>query len=66
MARLAAALVKDWKKHFKAKLDRPMIEVRCDRKTEQLREAGRKLLTKSFKGEVGHTIYSDFRLSDDF
>ncbi|XP_053385355.1 transcription elongation factor A N-terminal and central domain-containing protein 2-like isoform X2 [Mercenaria mercenaria] len=36
-----------WKSHFVEHMDRPMIEVKCDLKTEKLRTSGTKLLTEA-------------------
>ena len=41
-----------WKTHFVEHLERPMMEVQCDLKTEKLRASGRKLLTEALSVEV--------------
>ncbi|ELU07490.1 hypothetical protein CAPTEDRAFT_4346 [Capitella teleta] len=47
VATLAAEIVKEWKQHFQEKLNRPLIEVRCDKKTEELRSTARRHLRKA-------------------
>ena len=47
VAHKAAAVVKAWKKHFEDKRDMPLIEVKCDKRTEDLRAVGRKHLLRS-------------------
>ena len=49
---LAARVVKDWMKHFQTKRDLPMIEVRCDRKTEEMRRNAQKHLSVALKVDV--------------
>ena len=56
VSRLATEIVNDWKAHHISKRNRPMIEVRCDHKTEKLREAGRKLLSGALDGQVGRRV----------
>lgn len=46
---LATQIVKSWKRHFKEKLDRPMIEVKSDRKTEGIRQSARNLLASALQ-----------------
>lgn len=41
-----------WKSHFVDHMERPMIEVKCDLKTEKLRTSGRKLLTEALGPDV--------------
>ena len=45
----AQELVNKWKEHFQQKLDRPMIEVKCDKKTEELRKSARKMIGAALK-----------------
>ena len=49
----ATSLVRKWKEHYEKKLDRPMIEVKADIKTEKLRKTGRKMLAAQLKLNVG-------------
>lgn len=41
-----------WRSHFVDHMERPMIEVKCDLKTEKLRTSGRKLLTEALGPDV--------------
>ena len=41
-----------WKTHFVEIAERPMIEVKCDLKTEKLRNNARSLLSKALGSEV--------------
>ena len=52
----ARDLVKKWKEHFEQKRDRPMIEVRCDKKTEELRKSARKMIGASLKLAVNYIV----------
>ena len=57
VAELACELVKKWKTYFKDKRDKPLIEVRCDSKTEEIRKAGRKHLMSSIGLSVSKFTY---------
>ena len=48
----ARSLIKKWKEYFEAKLDRPLLEVRSDHKTEELRSVARKHLAASLQCQV--------------
>lgn len=52
----AQNLVKKWKDHFQQKLDRPMIEVKCDKKTEELRRSGRKMIASTLELPVRYCL----------
>jgi hypothetical protein len=41
-----------WRTHFVEHMERPMIEVKCDLKTEKLRASGTKLLTEALCVQV--------------
>ena len=60
---LASKLVKEWKTHFEEKLDRPMIEVRCDKQTEKLRKTGCKLLAGALSLNVSTSIYCHLNIT---
>ncbi|KAL3869422.1 hypothetical protein ACJMK2_042106 [Sinanodonta woodiana] len=45
-----------WRSHFEDHFSRPLIEVRCDLKTERLRTSGRKLLTDALQVETNHSL----------
>ena len=52
VAKEAEALYKKWRSHFEEFQDRPQIEVKCDEKSERIRDSGRKFLAESLKLEV--------------
>ena len=52
-----------WKTHFVEHLERPMMEVQCDLKTEKLRTSGRKLLTDALSVEVSTVMILSFQTS---
>ena len=41
-----------WRTHFVEHMERPMMEVQCDLKTEKLRASGRNLLAGALSVEV--------------
>ena len=43
-----------WKNHFVEHHERPQIEVKCDLKTEKVRESGKRLLAEALQLEVCH------------
>ncbi|KAK7101222.1 transcription elongation factor A N-terminal and central domain-containing protein 2-like [Littorina saxatilis] len=47
VAKQADALYQKWRKHFEDFQDRPQIEVKCDAKSERMRDNGRKFLAES-------------------
>ena len=49
---LAKSIVKKWSEFFEEKKDKPMIEVKCDRQTEGMRNTARKHLA----GALGVTV----------
>ena len=55
VAEAARQLVDKWTKHFQQKLDRPMIEVKCDKKTEELRKNARKMIGAALKLPVSQS-----------
>jgi hypothetical protein len=58
VAAAAGQLVNKWKTHFQEKLDRPMIEVKCDKKTEELRKNARKMITAALQLPVSKIFIS--------
>ena len=52
VSRMASNIVNDWKAHHISKRNRPILDVRCDNKSEKQREAGRKLLQSALDGQV--------------
>lgn len=50
--RAARKVYVKWKTHFVEIAERPMIEVKCDLKTEKTRTNARKLLSNAFGTEV--------------
>ena len=54
---LAGEIVKQWKTHFQSKADRPLIEVKCDAKTEKVRAAGRKHLAAALSLPVSRYLW---------
>jgi len=48
----ARAVYVKWKSHFVGHMERPMLEVACDRKTEKLRNSGKKLLAGALEVQV--------------
>ena len=52
VAKEAQALYRKWRSHFEEFRDRPQIEVRCDAKSERIRDSGRKFLAESLALEV--------------
>ena len=57
---LAANIVKEWKRVYEEKMDRPMIEVKSDHKTQKIRDSGRRLLTEAVKASVCSVMYCCF------
>ena len=53
----ASRVVAEWSEHYEQKLDRPMIEVKSDMKTEKLRKTGRKLLAAQLKLSVSLLLW---------
>lgn len=52
IAKEAQALYRKWRSHFEEFQDRPQIEVKCDAKSERIRDSGRKFLAESLTLEV--------------
>jgi hypothetical protein len=57
VAKAATALYKKWRQHFEDFRDRPQIEVKCDTKSEGVRDSGRKLLADALDLQVCHTLF---------
>ena len=58
VSKLSADLVVKWKTFFEEKQDKPMIEVRCDLKTEKFRTSAKSLLAQSLGVPVSiHILY---------
>lgn len=45
-----------WKTHFKEHAEKPLIEVKCDLKTEKMRTSGRKFLCDALSLEVLYVL----------
>lgn len=54
---LAANIVKEWKRVYEEKMDRPVIEVKSDHKTQKIRDSGRRLLVEAMKASVCSVIH---------
>lgn len=52
----ARAVYVKWKSHFVEHMERPMIEVQCDLKTEKTRTSGRKLLAEALSVELSDKL----------
>lgn len=57
--RAAKKVYVKWKTHFVELAERPMIEVKCDLKTEKTRTNARNLLSDAFGMEVMFFIYTE-------
>ena len=51
---LASDIVKEWKRVYEEKMDRPMIEVKSDHQTQKIRDSGRRLLSEALKTTVSN------------
>ena len=56
IAKMAQEIRAEWKLYFKEKLERPMIEVKSDEKTERTRKNAKQMLAQSAKLDVDHNI----------
>ena len=56
IAKLAQEIRSEWKLYFKEKLERPMIEVKSDEKTEKTRRNAKQMLAQSLKLDDDHNI----------
>ncbi|KAK2149614.1 hypothetical protein LSH36_444g02029 [Paralvinella palmiformis] len=56
VAQKATLLIKKWKNYFQAKLDQPLLEVRSDCKTEELRNTARKHLATALQSSASDTL----------
>ena len=56
VAKLAKEVRAEWKLYFKEKLERPLIEVKSDEKTEKTRRNARQMLAQSLKLSPDHNI----------
>ncbi|XP_050402828.1 transcription elongation factor A N-terminal and central domain-containing protein 2 [Patella vulgata] len=52
IAEAATIVYKEWRSHLENNLSKPLIEVKCDPKSEKMRNSGRKFLTDALKTEV--------------
>ena len=56
VAKLAKEVRAEWKLYFKEKLERPLIEVKSDEKTEKTRRNAQQMLAQSLKLSSDHNI----------
>ena len=56
VAKLAQEIRAEWKLYFKEKLEKPMIEVKSDEKTEKTRRNAKQMLAQSLKLDNDHNI----------
>ena len=52
VAKEATAVYTKWRSHFEEFQDRPQIEVKCDAKSQRIRDSGRKFLSEALTLEV--------------
>ncbi|KAL8582956.1 hypothetical protein ACOMHN_006500 [Nucella lapillus] len=56
VAKEADAVYKKWRTHFEEFAERPQIEVKCDAKSERLRDSGRKFLSEALSLEIKNPL----------
>jgi len=56
VAKMAQEIRAEWKLYFKEKLEKPMIEVKSDEKTEKTRRNAKQMLAQSLKLDNDHNI----------
>ncbi|ESP05313.1 hypothetical protein LOTGIDRAFT_227947 [Lottia gigantea] len=56
ISQTACTVYNDWKQHIESNISQPRIEVKCDPKSEKMRNSGRKFLADALQLEISNRL----------